>query len=96
MKPETLSDIFRANMRAIREELGLSQSALARKVGRMPSYVCDLENKRRPKVTLETVAVVAGGLGVAPAELLTSATALRHRKSNIVKDADRQKHARRR
>ena len=69
-KPAELSDTFRANMRAIREEVGLSQSELARRLGRKPSYICDLENARRPKVSLKTVAIIAEGLGVAPFALL--------------------------
>ncbi len=72
-KPTNISDLFRANLRAIREELGLSQSELARRIERKPSYICDLENKRRPGVTLETVAAIAEGLGVAPATLLSTA-----------------------
>lgn len=65
-------DLFRRNLRDIRTELGISQSELARRMDVYPSYICDLENSRRPGITLETIAKIAEHLGIAPASLLTT------------------------
>lgn len=75
MKRDELCDLFRANMRAIREELGISQSELARRLDVFPSYICDIENRRRPGLSLGTIADIAEGLGVAPATLISAAQA---------------------
>lgn len=74
---DELYAVFRANVRALREERGWSQSELARRMGVRPSFVCDLENGRSRKnkplgVSLATVADVAKQLGVPPATLLTA------------------------
>jgi len=72
MKPAELVGLFRANMRAIREELGISQSELARRIGKTPGYICDVERGRRaPNIT--TLADIADGLGVTPATLISTA-----------------------
>jgi transcriptional regulator with XRE-family HTH domain len=63
-------DRFRTNLIYWRKKNRLSQSALARKLGVPPSYICDLENKRRPGVTLGTVAEIAAALGVSASTLL--------------------------
>ena len=69
MKPAQLVDLFRTNMAAIREELGISQSELARRIGKTPGYVCDIERGRRAP-NLTTLATIADGLGVTPAVLV--------------------------
>jgi transcriptional regulator with XRE-family HTH domain len=65
-----LVGLFRENMRAIREELGISQSELARRMGKTPGYVCDMERGRRAP-NLSTLAKIANGLGVVPAVLIS-------------------------
>ena len=65
-----LVGLFRENMRAIREELGISQSELARRMGKTPGYVCDMERGRRAP-NLSTLAEIANGLGVVPAVLIS-------------------------
>jgi transcriptional regulator with XRE-family HTH domain len=65
-----LVSLFRENMRAIREELGISQSELARRMGKTPGYVCDMERGRRAP-NLSTLAKIANGLGVVPAVLIS-------------------------
>jgi transcriptional regulator with XRE-family HTH domain len=72
MTGEQLVDLFRTNMAAVREELGISQSELARRIGRTPGYVCDIERGRRAP-NLTTLAVIADGLGVTPAVLVSTA-----------------------
>lgn len=71
-----LVSLFRENMRAIREELGISQSELARRMGKTPGYVCDMERGRRAP-NLSTLAEIANGLGVVPAVLISTALSRR-------------------
>jgi transcriptional regulator with XRE-family HTH domain len=78
MTEEQLLDLFRDNMRAIREELGISQSELARRVGKCPGYICDVERGRR-SVNLGTLASIADGLGVNPSQLISTALAKKNR-----------------
>lgn len=61
--------LFRANMVRIREDCGLSQSELGRRIGRSAAYVCDMERGRRSP-NLTSVALIAKGLGVHPDTLL--------------------------
>ena len=72
MKPAELIALFRENMAAVREELGISQSELARRIGKTPGYVCDMERGRRAP-NLTTLATIADGLGVTPAVLVSTA-----------------------
>lgn len=72
MQKDEACDLFRSNMKAIRQELGFSQSELARRMGVYPSYVCDLENVRRPGLTLGTIADIAEALGVSISTLLST------------------------
>ena len=65
---EHLSRVFRENVRALRGDLGISQTELARRLGRSPGYVCDVERgRRRPNVG--TAALFAEALGCAAAVL---------------------------
>lgn len=67
-------EMFRRNVRVLREDIGISQSELARRVERSPGYVCDIEHgRRRPNLT--TVAVLAEALGVNPFLLLSRSLA---------------------
>ena len=53
---------FIDQMRALREEFGVSQSELARRAGKTPGYVCDMERRRRTP-NLATVCEFAKALG---------------------------------
>lgn len=56
-------------IRAIREELGLSQGEVARRMGWTAKRYHGLENQE-PEVTLRTLRIVARGLGVDLQEIL--------------------------
>ena len=71
---ETLLRVFQENVRIMRDDLGISQSELARRIGRSPGYVCDIEHGRR-KPNLTTVALFAEALGVNASLLLSTAMA---------------------
>jgi len=72
MTEDELVSLFRENMRLLREEVGISQSELARRIGRTPGYVCDIERgRRRPNLT--TLALIAEGLGLNPSVLISTA-----------------------
>jgi transcriptional regulator with XRE-family HTH domain len=60
---------FAGNVRRLRAKKGLSQKALADKVGISVSYVSMLERGQRSP-PLETIEKVAKALGVPPASLL--------------------------
>ena len=69
----TLSEQVSQNLKRARVRRKLSQSALAEKAGLAVSYVSMLERgKRSPP--LDTLAALAGALGVAPAKLLGGST----------------------
>ncbi len=53
---------FIGQMRAVREDLGITQSELARRTGKTSGYVCDLERGRRTP-NLTTVCEFAKALG---------------------------------
>ncbi|MCE5267232.1 MAG: helix-turn-helix domain-containing protein [Planctomycetaceae bacterium] len=72
MTEEELLSLFRRNMRLLREELGISQSELARRIGRKPGYICDMERGRRAP-NLATLALIAEGLGLNPSVLISTA-----------------------
>jgi transcriptional regulator with XRE-family HTH domain len=72
MTDEQLIALLRANMRILRQELGISQSELARRCGKTPGYICDMERGRRAP-NLTTLALIAEGLGVTPAVLISTA-----------------------
>lgn len=67
---EELIVLFRENLAVVLDDLDLSQSELARRIGRTPGYVCDvIRGRRRPN--LATVALFARGLGVTASALLS-------------------------
>ena len=71
MRKEQIEALFRRNLKEFREELGLSQSELARRVGCTPGYICDLERGRRsPRIG--TLAPLAEVLGVSPSSLVSA------------------------
>jgi transcriptional regulator with XRE-family HTH domain len=64
-------ETFGRALRAIRDEKGLSQQALAERAGLTTNYISDVE--RGIKVpSLTTILQLAYGLGIEPGELLTS------------------------
>lgn len=71
MTKEQIYRLFRENMRLYREELGISQSELARRMRTTPGYICDFERGRR-RPNIGTLALIAQGLGVAPASLIST------------------------
>lgn len=76
MTPEELLVVFRNNLRSIREELGMSQSELARRIDGHPGYISDLERGTRG-VNLGTLATLSTALGVSPATLISTANVSR-------------------
>lgn len=68
--------VFRKNIRIMRDDLGISQSELARRIARSASYVCDIERGRR-NPNLTTVALFAEALGCTPPVLLSLSLAAR-------------------
>lgn len=53
---------FLGQMQALCDELGISQSELARRTGKTPGYVCDM-NRGRRSPNLATVCEFAKALG---------------------------------
>jgi transcriptional regulator with XRE-family HTH domain len=72
MTQDQLLSLFRENMRLLRQELGISQSELARRIGKTPGYICDMERGRRAP-NLSTLALIAEGLGLNPSVLISTA-----------------------
>ncbi len=73
-KPSSLlTDILAANIRAFREEKGLSQEDFADICGLHRTYVGSVERGER-NVTLSTLEVFASVMGVTVPQLLTSKT----------------------
>ncbi len=66
--------LFRQNVELLLEELGMSQSDLARGIGVRPSYICDLVRGRRfsKGPNLVTLNRIANGLGVNVSTLLST------------------------
>lgn len=62
MSTAPLSEIFAGNLRAIRQERGLSQTEFAALVDMPQSYVSSLENGHN--ATFETVDRIAEALGI--------------------------------
>jgi len=63
-----LEDGTVTNLSEVREQCGVSQSELARRIGKTPSYVCDLERSRRDGMYTATLANIAKGLGIKKVE----------------------------
>jgi transcriptional regulator with XRE-family HTH domain len=66
-----LQQVLGHNLRAYREERGLSQEAFAELVGVHRTYMGGIERGER-NLTLKSVERLASYLGVSPVELLTS------------------------
>ena len=64
-----LEEVFGANVRRLRQELGLSQEQLAHDVGLSPSYMGQLERGQR-SATLGVVQRISARLEASPASLL--------------------------
>jgi putative transcriptional regulator len=56
-------DKFREEMTKTREKNNLSKSDLARRISKSPSFICDIESKRK-KPSLETTIDIAQVLGL--------------------------------
>jgi len=69
--PPDLVTLFRSNVRAVRQQLGISQAELGRRVGKTPGYISDLERGRRAP-NLTTLGEIAEGLGVLPSMLVSA------------------------
>lgn len=65
-----MSSAFGQLLRSIRREKGLSQRALAERIGVDFSYISKIENDRLPPPSADTVLAMAKALGVEPARLL--------------------------
>ena len=65
-----LREIISANIRTFRKEEGLSQEEFAARCGLHRTYVGSVERKER-NVTLDTLDLFSGAMGVSAAELLT-------------------------
>jgi len=76
MTEDQLLALFRRNMKALREELGISQSELARRIGKCPGYICDMERGRRAP-NLATLAQISEGLGLNPSVLISTAVVVK-------------------
>lgn len=60
-----IAELFRRNLRRIREAAELSQSDLARRLHRRASWICDLERGRDGRApSIETIGRLAWALGV--------------------------------
>lgn len=70
VQPTELIAIFSKNFRARRLELGLSQSALAKKLDCYVPYISDLENEKKTPF-LGNLAKIAEALETTPDALLT-------------------------
>ena len=66
--PQSELEQFGARVRALREKVGLSQEALAAKVGIHRTYMGGVERGER-NVSLKNILKIARGLGVPVAEL---------------------------
>lgn len=64
---------FAQNLKAAREDRGLTQEELAEKLDISVRYVQQLEGKRTPNVKLDTIATLAKVLRIKPAQLLEGA-----------------------
>lgn len=62
---------FGRRVRDARIDRGMSQMALAHEVGLHPTYISGIERGVR-NVSLVNIHVIAAGLGVKPADLLTT------------------------
>ena len=75
----SLVDIFAANVRRLRNELGLSQEALAERAGVHRTYVGMLERSEK-NVTIYNIERIAEALEVEPSALLETLTPTKRKK----------------
>jgi transcriptional regulator with XRE-family HTH domain len=66
-----LPEVFAANLRRIRERVGLSVEALAERCGFTVDFVDSVETGSAPGFGLDQVARFASALGVDPTELVS-------------------------
>jgi transcriptional regulator with XRE-family HTH domain len=66
-----LPEVFAANLRRVRERVGLSVAALAERCGFTVDFVDSVEKGVAPGFGLDQVARFASALGVDPAELVS-------------------------
>jgi transcriptional regulator with XRE-family HTH domain len=76
MQPEKLIEIFRRNVKQRRIELGISQSALADRLGVDQGYISDIERGTR-NPSLIRLAPLAEALDTTPSALI-SAVSMAH------------------
>ena len=73
VQPDELNSVFCENFKRARLRLGLTQTALAERMGVAQSYISDLESgKKRPLV--ESLAEIAEALQTSPARLISPPT----------------------
>jgi transcriptional regulator with XRE-family HTH domain len=71
VQPDELRQLFQRNMKARRQELGLSQDDVAKRAGVEQTYISDLEmGKKRPLI--DSLAKLATALDTTPSALLSS------------------------
>lgn len=73
LKPSATRKHFALNLRATRENLGLSQEALADAAGLHRTYVGSVERGER-NISIDNIERLASALGVSPASLLEEST----------------------
>lgn len=66
---EQIVKIYAANIKRIRMEKGITQSAIADKVGITDKYISDIETGRKP-CSLDTLVSISNALNIEPYELL--------------------------
>lgn len=69
LKPSATRKHFALNLRKTREQLGLSQEALADAAGLHRTYVGSVERGER-NISIDNIERLAAALGVSPASLL--------------------------
>ena len=69
INPSATRKRFALNLRKAREQLGLSQEALADAAGLHRTYVGSVERGER-NISIDNIERLAGALGVSPASLL--------------------------